>query len=112
MVHLAEIPDTLLNFWYNMQLLYYVYKKNKRIGILNLTPSSQSNINNIGVAPEFRGKGYGKQIMIFALNKLKELGMEKAGLRVHLKNNRAKGLYDSLGFKTTDHQIDMIHWED
>ncbi len=82
------------------------------VSILKITPSWQSNIINIGSSPEFREKSYSKQIMILALNKLKELRIEKVGLRVHVKNNRAKGLYNSLGFKTTDQQIDMIHWED
>ncbi len=109
MLHLAEIPDTLLNFWYDMQELYYVYKDNEMIGILNLTLSSPSNINNIGVAPEYRSKGHGRQIMLLALNILKEKGIEKAGLRVHVKNIPAKGLYDSLGFKKIDQQTDIIY---
>ena len=111
-VNLAGVPDMLLNFWYEMQELYFVYKDNDMIGILNLTPSSQSSLNNIGVAPEFRSKGFGKQILLFALERLKALGKEKAGLRVHVKNTRATGLYKSFGFKITEQLIDLIHWED
>ena len=112
MVNLAGVPDMLLNLWYQMQKLYNVYKENKMIGILNLTPSSQSNLNNIGVAPEFRSKGFGKQILLYALERLKDLGMERVGLRVHVKNTRATGLYKSLGFNITEQHVDLIHWED
>lgn len=112
MVNLAGVPDMLLNFWYEMQELYFVYKDNEMIGILNLTPNSQSNLNNIGVAPEFRSKGLGKQILLYALERLKDLGMERVGLRVHIKNTRATGLYKSFGFNITEQHVDLIHWED
>ena len=93
-----------------MQELYFAYLEIDRIGILNLTPGSQSNLNNIGVEPEFRSKGYGKLILRFALERLKELGKEKAGLRVHVKNVRATELYKSFGFNIIDKQIDLIYW--
>ncbi len=109
-VNLAGVPDMLLNLWSNMQELYFAYLGSDRIGILNLTPGSQSNLNNIGVEPEFRSKGYGKLILRFALERLKELGKEKAVLRVHVKNVRATELYRSFGFKIIDKQIDLIYW--
>lgn len=111
-LNLVGVPGGLLTFWYNMQELYYVYKENEIIGILNLTPNSQSNLNNIGVSPQYRSKGYGKQILLYALERLKNLGKEKVGLRVHVDNNRAIGLYKSFGFKITNQTIDLIHWED
>ncbi len=109
-MNLAGVPDMLLNLWSNMQELYFAYLGSDRIGILNLTPGSQSNLNNIGVEPEFRSKGYGKLILRFAFEKLKELGKEKAGLRVHVKNVRATELYKSFGFNIIDKQIDLIYW--
>ena len=112
MVYLAGIPDMLLNLWYNMQELYNVYKDNNMIGILNLTPNSQSNLNNIGVAPKFRSKGFGKLILLYALERLKKLGKEKVGLRVHVKNTRATELYKSFGFNIIEQHVDLIYWED
>jgi ribosomal protein S18 acetylase RimI-like enzyme len=109
-VNLAGVPDMLLNLWSNMQELYFAYLGSERIGILNLTPGSQSNLNNIGVEPDFRSKGYGKLILRFALERLKELGKERAGLRVHVKNVRATELYTSFGFNIIDKQIDLIYW--
>jgi ribosomal protein S18 acetylase RimI-like enzyme len=110
-VNLAGVPDTLLSFWYEMQELYSVYKDTEMVGILNLTPSSQSNLNNIGVAPEFRSKGLGKQILLFALERLKDLGMKRVGLRVHAKNTRAMNFYKSFGFNIVQEVVDLIHWE-
>ena len=112
MLNLAGVPDQLLTFWYNMQELYYVYKDKEMIGILNLTPNAQNNLNNIGIAPEYRSKGYGKQVLLHAFERLRVLSKENVGLRVHAENNRAIGLYKSFGFKITNHDIDLIHWED
>lgn len=109
---LSEIPDILLNFWYDMQEFYYAYKDKQMIGILTLTPGSEFNLTNIGVTPNYRSKGYGKQILLLALERLKKLNKEKVGLRVHVQNTRAKSLYESLGFKTTDQQIDLIRWKE
>jgi ribosomal protein S18 acetylase RimI-like enzyme len=110
--YLAEVPGQLLDFWYNMQELYSVYSNNELIGILNLTPNSDTNFTNVGVAPEHRGKGYGRQITIQALTRLKELDVDKARLRVFAENHPAIGLYESLGFKVEKKTIDLILWFD
>jgi ribosomal protein S18 acetylase RimI-like enzyme len=110
MLYLAEISDKLLNFWYDMQILYYVCTAKEMIGILNLNLNNENNINNIGVAPEHRKKGYGREIMKYAFEKLREKKIENAGLRVHVRNVPAKHLYDSLGFKVVEQLIDIIYW--
>ena len=94
-LNLAGVPENLLTFWYNMQELYYVYKDQEMIGILNLTPDAQNNLNNIGIAPEYRSKGYGKQVLLHALERLRAQDKENVSLRVHAENKRAIGLYKS-----------------
>jgi len=111
MENLMDVPDQFLTIWYNMQELYYTMKEKEIIGILDLAPDSRSNFNNIGVCPNYRSKGYGKQILLSGLTRLKDLGIEKAELKVHVKNERAIGLYKSLGFKIIEETIDMIHWD-
>lgn len=111
-VNLAGVPEMLLNLWYEMQELYFAYKDNQMIGILNLTPNSQSNLNNIGIAPNFRSKGLGKQVLLFALERLKDLDKERVSLRVHIKNTRATGLYKTFGFNITEQIVELIHWDD
>ena len=39
-----------------------------------------------GIAPQFRGKGYGNEILRLLLNEAKEIGIEKVLVTVHLDN--------------------------
>lgn len=39
-----------------------------------------------GIAPQFRGKGYGNEILKLLLNKAYEIGIEKVLVTVHLDN--------------------------
>ena len=66
-------------------------------------------VSNIGVAPRHRGKGIGRQIMLFALWMLKEEGLEKVGLRVHVDNKPAIHLYETLGFGVKE-QNSVLIW--
>ena len=54
---------------------------------------------DIVVKEEFRGKGYGKEIVKKILEKAVETGIEKAYLAVVNDNIIAKKLYEKLGFK-------------
>jgi ribosomal protein S18 acetylase RimI-like enzyme len=55
-------------------------------------------IFDIIVKEEFRGKGYGKEIVQTLLGKAKEIGTEKAYLQAVENNSTAKRLYKELGF--------------
>ena len=65
-------------------------------------------VSNIGVAPRHRGKGIGRQIMLFALRTMKEEGLEEAGLRVHVDNKPAIHLYKTLGFGVKERNSALI----
>ena len=54
---------------------------------------------DIIVKEEFRGRGYGKEIVQTILEKAVEAGIEKAYLSVVNDNTIAKKLYEKLGFK-------------
>jgi len=54
---------------------------------------------DIIVKEEFRGRGYGKEIVESILSKAKEEGIKKAYLSVVNDNTIAKKLYEDLGFK-------------
>jgi ribosomal protein S18 acetylase RimI-like enzyme len=108
--NLLEVPDQLLGYWSTMQELYNVYRDDDLIGALNLTPDSDTNLNNVGVAPEQRGRGYGRRITIQALSRLRALGKENARLRVHAENIPAICLYESLGFEVEEETADLIVW--
>jgi len=93
--NIVGLPEQFVDQWFNSTNLNYVYDKDVLIGILELSPK-EMNIANIGVAPSQRRKGYGKQIMQYALKTLKEQNIEFARLRVHAENEKAIHLYESL----------------
>lgn len=107
MDNIRGMPDKFLDLWYNMQQLYWVDKNGEVIGILDLSVRNKF-ISNIGVSPKHRRKGYGRQIMLFALQTLMQEGGKHAGLRVHKDNKAAISLYESLGFKITEQNQTFI----
>lgn len=106
--NLLDIPDQFLDIWYQQELMYFAYKDTKLVGVIDLTPK-QGVLNNLGVDPQHRGKGYGRQLVLFGLQKLKELELEKASLGVAANNTVALELYKSLGFKI-DEQKRILIW--
>jgi ribosomal protein S18 acetylase RimI-like enzyme len=95
--HMRELSDEFLSFYYSQEKFYFINKDKQTVGILNFNPS-RGLISNVGVDPQQRGKGYGKQIVLFELQQLKENGCKQAHLRVHVDNKPAIHIYESLGF--------------
>ncbi len=58
-------------------------------------------IGNLAVRPQYRGRGIGEQILIYAEKQAKETGARRLALRVAIENKTAKKLYEDFGFKTT-----------
>lgn len=105
--HMAKLPETLLDFWYDPHQFYFVYKEKQIVGVLEFNP--KGGINNIGVSPQHRRKGYGKQIMLFGLNIIKNERCETVGLRVHVDNAPAIHLYKTLGFDVREQYQTLIY---
>lgn len=99
--HFPELPDEFLDFHYSQERFYFADKNQQTIGVLDFNPS-KGLVSNIGVDPRQRGRGYGRQIMLFALQQLKNSGCKEAYLRVHVENKPAIHLYESLGFEKTE----------
>jgi mycothiol synthase len=59
----------------------------------------------IGVHPDRAGAGIGRTLMSAGLDRLSTAGVDTAALYVEADNERATGLYRSLGF--TDHTVDV-----
>jgi len=53
----------------------------------------------LGVAPDYRGKGIGKKLVLAGLARLKSKGLQVAELTVDSKNKAACALYKPLGFE-------------
>jgi ribosomal protein S18 acetylase RimI-like enzyme len=55
-------------------------------------------IVNVGLLEAYRGKGYGRALMLCLLRLLEENGIKEVNLRVATHNHKALKLYKSLGF--------------
>lgn len=60
------------------------------------------NIHDIAVCPEARGKGVGRKLLNAIKDEAKSLGCCKVTLEVRSDNARAMGLYQSVGFKSSE----------
>ena len=85
------------DFWIIIDLKY-----NTKIGYFRLSNYSKENKNiyiGADIAPEYRGKGYGKiAYKMFIPYLFKHYGLHKITLEVLSTNTVAKNLYEKLGF--------------
>lgn len=63
-------------------------------------------LDDIFVIPEYQGRGYGKEITKFAINKALDNGADLIHLGVVEWNTKACNIYESLGFK----RVQTIHF--
>ncbi len=79
---------------------YMAEVDNRIIGKVRLEINNGvGGIYGLGVLPEYRRKGYGREILISAIEKLKEGNSEEIKLQVVTENNNALNLYKSCGFE-------------
>ena len=83
--------------------IYIAEKEESVIGKVNLQMSDggTGGIYGLGVLPEFRGKGFGRAILIFGVEKLKDSKATEVMLQVAAENGTALSLYKSCGFQET-----------
>lgn len=82
--------------------IYLVKANNKVIGKVHLQiENSLGSIYGLGVLPEYRSKGYGRKIILKAIDSLKTVQMKKIMLQVSINNSNALNLYKSCGFEET-----------
>ncbi len=81
----------------------YIAEKDKQIiGKVNIQLISNiGGIYGLGVLPEHRGKGFGRAILIMAIEKLKKENANEIMLQVVTENSNALNLYKSCGFIET-----------
>jgi ribosomal protein S18 acetylase RimI-like enzyme len=58
-------------------------------------------IQNLGVVPEYRGRGLGRALLLRALHAFRLVGLKRARLEVSARNRRAVRLYHEVGFIAT-----------
>jgi ribosomal protein S18 acetylase RimI-like enzyme len=65
-------------------------------------------VYDVSVDEEFRGRGYGRQIMLLAEREARMRGMTSIGLNVFGANMVARALYVSLGYEVTRQQMKKV----
>lgn len=83
-------------------IIYLAIKEKKIIGKVNVQLiSGIGGIYGLGVLPEYRGKGYGREIFVMAIEKLLKAKASEIMLQVAAGNENALKLYKSCGFVET-----------
>ena len=81
------------------------------MGLKNITATQAEYWGYIGEI-DFWGKGIGKEMMSFAIQKAKELNLEKIYLTVLKDNLRAKKLYEKFNFKEKENkENELVYME-
>ncbi|NYB75366.1 GNAT family N-acetyltransferase [Sedimentibacter hydroxybenzoicus DSM 7310] len=79
---------------------YIVEKDDALIGKTRLEINDNiGGIYGLEVLPEYRGKGYGRELLLLSIIGLKEGNAEAITLQVETNNKNALNLYKSCGFK-------------
>lgn len=83
--------------------IYIAEMGDRIIGKVNLQMSEggTGGIYGLGVLPENRGRGFGRAILVHAVEKLKDAKAAEIMLQVAAENATALGLYKSCGFEET-----------
>jgi len=86
--------------------LYTLYDGHKAVGMIWLRaeldrPVKSGFIFDVEIKEQFRGKGYGKEIMSLIEEKARELGVKRMGLHVFGYNKIARNLYESIGYEVS-----------
>lgn len=74
---------------------------------LTFTPSlsfqggKRSTVESLRVDERYRGKGIGRELMLWAISRAKEAGCVSMQLTSHNSRERAHHFYEKLGFSTT-----------
>ena len=86
--------------------LYTLYDGDEAVGMTWMKakthPSKSGFIYDVFIEERFRGKGYGKSLMLLLEEKAREMGMKSLALHVFGFNHVARKLYESIGYEITN----------
>ncbi|HML49478.1 MAG TPA: GNAT family N-acetyltransferase [Clostridia bacterium] len=77
---------------------YYVYVEDQRIVAVGC--AADGEISNLCVEEAYRGRGIGKALVAYGIEKLRREGMDASTLWVMESNENARRLYGHMGFAT------------
>ena len=104
-------PQTIFSTWMLERPFIGLFVDNKLAsagGTIVIDRSDNAaNIGNFLSAPEFRGKGYSKQVLKCLINKLLDLGINTFSLGTTADNIPACRAYESVGFIQIEKRIEL-----
>ena len=98
----GERNDDFLSGLANKNYLQYVAVESGIVVgyVVLLCVVDEIEIISIAVLPQYRGRGYSKELLNFVFDKAKKIGAVAIFLEVNEKNKIARGLYEKVGFVT------------
>jgi GNAT superfamily N-acetyltransferase len=100
--YLAALPDGPATSGTALRVLSH---HGADVGRLWLRLAEPAWVFLVEVDPDFRGQGHGRALMIAAERECAAAGVPLLGLNVFTANTPALRLYDSLGYRPTDHHF-------
>lgn len=103
--------------------MYGLYDEGQLVGYASISKAKDTDyvyeMHNLAVLPDYRHKGYGKQLLDFCKAKVKELGGIKINIGITEENTVLKNWYAANGFTHTgtkkfDHMpitVGFMEWE-
>ena len=86
--------------------LYTLVNGDEAIGMIwvkvKALPAKSGFIYDVFIAQGFRGKGYGKSLMLLLEEKAREMGLQSLALHVFGSNQAARKLYETIGYEITN----------
>lgn len=73
--------------------------KSLPLAVIREVETDEYFINTVAVLPGFQGQGIGTHLLLYAEEKAKEQDLLKCSLSVAIDNDRARALYESLGYQ-------------
>lgn len=81
---------------YKKERIFILKENNELIGSIAIL---DNEIDDLIVNKKYQGKGYGKKLLLYAINKMQNLKVEKITLHVAKWNEKTLKLYENNGFK-------------
>lgn len=80
---------------------YYTVLDNKIVGLCSVNlEEDEVSIYALGILPEYRSRGFGKELLCLIVDSLLRRGITKMRLMVYYENTQAINLYQKFGFQT------------
>lgn len=92
---LAQVPDS--------REVVVIENEGELAGYASLrVAGADGDVNTIAVAAQFQGKGFGRALMDWFIQRFSARNVEQAFLEVRSDHSRARALYSSYGFEDID----------